>query len=216
MVDVLSKPSFLPGVTRIRGNDLTWPSASAAGQLTNDGAGNLSWGTNVGAYATDIGDGATNPITVNHNLNTRDVVVAIRETSGSFTAVDAQVLVTSVNTLTLTFDVVPTSSQYRVLVFAAVAQAFPIYVATLDFSDGDTAKRFTVTNSAVVATSRIVGSIRRPDVADSLDYGYLYLVNVVTVAAGSFDLLVAVTGLGLDDVTDQPPLGSVEFHYQVG
>jgi hypothetical protein len=216
MVDVLSKPSFPPGVTRIRGNDLTWPAASALGSLTNDGAGNLSWGTNVGSYAADIGDGSTNPITVTHNLNTRDVVVAIREASGSFTAVDAKVLVTSVNAVSLTFDVAPTTGQYRVMVFAAVGQAFPIYVATLDFSDGDTAKRFTVTNTAVTTTSRIVGSIRRPDVADSLDYGYLYLVNVVTIAAGSFDLLVAVTGLGLDDVTDQPPLGSVEFHYQVG
>lgn len=215
-MDILAKPSLPSGIERLRGNDYTWPTVSGAGQLTNDGAGNLSWGTNVGAYASDIGDGATNPITVNHNLNTRDVVVAIRETSGSFTTVDARVLVTSVNALSLTFDVTPTTNQYRVLVFAAVAQAFPVYAATLDFSDGDTLKRFTITNSAVLSTSRITGTIRRPNIADVDDPGYLYIANIVSIIAGSFDVLVAATGAGLDDVTLSPPLGSVEFDYQIG
>lgn len=215
-MDILAKPSLPSGIERLRGNDYTWPTVSGAGQLTNDGAGNLSWGTNVGAYASDIGDGATNPITVTHNLNTRDVVVAIRETSGSFTAVDARILVTSVNALSLTFDVTPTTNQYRVLVFAAVAQAFPVYAATLDFSDGDTLKRFTIANSAVLSTSRITGTIRRPNIADVDDPGYLYIANIVSIVAGSFDILVAATGAGLDDVTLSPPLGSVEFDYQIG
>lgn len=215
-MDILAKPSLPSGIERLRGNDYTWPTVSGAGQLTNDGAGNLSWGTNVGAYASDIGDGASNPITVNHNLNTRDVVVAIRETSGSFTTVDARVLVTSVNALSLTFDVTPTTNQYRVLVFAAVAQAFPVYAATLDFSDGDTLKRFTIANSAVLSTSRITGTIRRPNIADVDDPGYLYIANIVSIIAGSFDVLVAATGAGLDDVTLSPPLGSVEFDYQIG
>jgi ribosomal protein S18 len=215
-VDILTKPNLPAGVERLRGNDYTWPVVSSVGQLTNDGAGNLSWNTNVGAYAADLGDGATNPITVTHNLNTRDVVVAIRETSGSFTAVDARVLVTSVNALSLTFDVIPTASQYRVLVFAAVAQAFPVYAATLDFADGDTLKRFTITNSAVLSTSRITGTIRRPNIADVDDPGYLYIANVVSIVAGSFDVLVAATGAGLDDMTLNPPLGSVEFDYHIG
>jgi hypothetical protein len=215
-MDILAKPSLPSGVERLRGNDYTWPTVSGVGQLTNDGAGNLSWGTNVGAYASDIGDGVTNPITVSHNLNTRDVVVAIRETSGSFTTVDAKILVTSVNALSLTFDVTPTTNQYRVLVFAAVAQPVSVYAATLDFSDGDTLKRFTITNSAVLSTSRITGTIRRPNIADIDDPGYLYIANVVSIIAGSFDILVAATGAGLDDVTLSPPLGSVEFDYQIG
>src|SRR3954471_10536811 len=215
-MDILTKPNLPSGIERLRGNDYTWPTVSGVGQLTNDGAGNLSWNTNVGAYASDIGDGASNPITVNHNLNTRDIVVAIREASGSFTTVDAKILVTSVNALSLTFDVTPTTNQYRVLVFAAVAQAFPVYAATLDFSDGDTLKRFTITNSAVLSTSRITGTIRRPNIADVDDPGYLYIANIVSIVAGSFDVLVAVTGAGLDDMTLSPPLGSVEFNYQIG
>lgn len=173
--------------------------------------------SNRNAYVSDIGDGSTNPITVTHNLGTRDIIVMLREAAGSFTIVDAASLVSTTNTVQITFDTIPTSGQYRAIIFAASAYQFtPSYAATLSFANGDTLKRFTVSNSAVVSTSKIVGNIRRPNTAnDSADFGYLFIANIVNITTGSFDLLVAVTDGGLDDVTRKPPLGSVEFHYQV-
>src|SRR4051794_39205615 len=45
--------------------------------------------------------------------------------------------------------------------------------ATLDFSDGDTLKRFSIIDVSVTINSKISGTIRRPDtVDDSQDLGY--------------------------------------------
>ena len=58
--------------------------------------------------------------------------------------------------------------------------------AAIAFTDGDTARRVTVTNSLVSATSRILATVRRPDSAnDSADLGYLYTVAIVRQFAGS-------------------------------
>lgn len=61
----------------------------------------------------------------------------------------------------------------------------------LDFTDGDTLKRFTVTDPAVAAGSAILVSIRRQETADVNDPGWIYVPNVMQVRAGSFDVLVA-------------------------
>jgi phage-related tail fiber protein len=68
-------------------------------------------------YSANVGDGSSTTITVTHNLNTKDVVVSVRESSG-----DAGVLVdwvaNGVNTVQLTFGVAPSSGQYRATVIA--------------------------------------------------------------------------------------------------
>lgn len=88
--------------------------------------------------------------------------------------------------------------------------------ADIAFTDGDTMRRVTITDAGVGATSKIVGTIRRADTADdSADRGYVYTCNVVKVAAGSFDVLVACLDPYLDP-TQMPPNETVKFYYVVG
>ncbi|MGH8896332.1 MAG: hypothetical protein ACRDZ4_04740 [Egibacteraceae bacterium] len=88
--------------------------------------------------------------------------------------------------------------------------------ADIAFTDGDTMRRVTITDAAVTAASKIVCSIRRPDTADdSEDRGYLYIVNVVEVVTGSFDVLVLVLDPYLD-TTRIPPSETVKLYYMVG
>jgi hypothetical protein len=217
MVDILSKPSVPSGLTRLDGIDYLWPASQSAGLLSNDGAGVLSWVPATVAYTAIIGDGAASSFVLTHNLGTKNVIVALRDRATD-RLVDADVVATSTTQVTVAFgSAVPTTNQYQVMVFAAGGSApAAIYAATLDFSNGDTLKRFTITNPDVAATSKIVGTIRRPDTADdSADFGYLFIANVVKVATGSFDLLVAATDGGIGDVTEIPPLGTVEYDYQI-
>lgn len=63
----------------------------------------------------------------------------------------------------------------------------------LDFTDGDTFKRFTIVDSFVTIYSHILPSVRRATIADVDDPGWIYDVNVVSQTAGSFDVLISVT-----------------------
>jgi hypothetical protein len=62
-----------------------------------------------------IGDGSTTALVVTHNLNTRDVVVMVRDAS-THDEILVDVQMTSVNTVTLTFAVAPASNAYKVVV----------------------------------------------------------------------------------------------------
>ena len=64
-------------------------------------------------YAVDASTTATT--TVTHNLNTLDVLVQVVQKSNG-EMVEADVLLTGVNTLTVTFATAPTSGQYRIIV----------------------------------------------------------------------------------------------------
>lgn len=100
--------------------------------------------------------------------------------------------------------------------WAAPSASVAISSADIAFTDGDTMRRVTVTDAGVSATSKIVGTIRRPDTTDdSADKGYLYLTNIVEIASGSFDLLVSCLGWGFDDPTANPPNETVKFYYTV-
>lgn len=70
----------------------------------------------VGKFAATIGNGVLTTITVNHNLNTTDVVVGIKEVGGSLSVVYADIVVTDANNVAITFSVAPTTNQYRVIV----------------------------------------------------------------------------------------------------
>ena len=99
---------------------------------------------------------------------------------------------------------------------AAGGGAASISSVAIDFTNGDTLRRVTVTDAAVSATSKIIGTIRRPDTTDdSADRGYIYLVNVVRVATGAFDVLLSCLGWGFDDPTANPPNETVQFYYQI-
>lgn len=72
--------------------------------------------TIVQKYTTAIGDGSTTAYVVTHSLNSRDVYVAVRETNSPYAQVFADVVMTSADTVTVTFAVAPTSNQYTVIV----------------------------------------------------------------------------------------------------
>lgn len=88
--------------------------------------------------------------------------------------------------------------------------------ADIAFTDGDTMRRVAIADAAVGATSKVVGTIRRPDVDDINDPGYLYTHSIVKVYAGGFDLLAAAHGWGFDDPVTAPPNETVKFYYLVG
>lgn len=64
----------------------------------------------------NIGDGSATSFNVVHNLGTTDAVVLIRETGGGKAEVEADVVFTDSNTVTVTFAVAPSTGQYRVTV----------------------------------------------------------------------------------------------------
>lgn len=69
-------------------------------------------------YSQNIGDASATSIAVTHNLNTDDTQVYVRETGGSKRMVLCEVQHTSVNSVTLVFDVAPALNAYRVTVLA--------------------------------------------------------------------------------------------------
>jgi hypothetical protein len=75
--------------------------------------------TNLGfmtRYATSVGDAAATSFTVTHSLNTRDVIVQVREVASPYAVVIADVAATTADTVTVAFATAPSSNQYRVTV----------------------------------------------------------------------------------------------------
>lgn len=64
----------------------------------------------------NIGDGSATSFNVTHSLGTTDAIVLVRETSGSKQLVNADVVFTDSNTVTVSFATAPTAGQYRVTV----------------------------------------------------------------------------------------------------
>lgn len=69
-------------------------------------------------FATTIGDGSATSYTINHNLNTKDVIVNTYLNASTFDEVFCDVQHTSVNSITLVFSSAPTTNQIRVVVLA--------------------------------------------------------------------------------------------------
>lgn len=77
--------------------------------------------TNILAQKTNkftqaIGDGAKTSFVITHNLNTRDVVVMIRETASPYAQVITDVEMTTVNTITVKFAQPPATNEYTVTI----------------------------------------------------------------------------------------------------
>ena len=111
---------------------------AAGAVLSTNGAGDLSFVTavpianggtgattaptaraNLGAttkVSASIGNGSATSIVVTHSLNTRDLQVQVYEVASPYAQVYTDIELTTADTLTLTFSVAPTSSQYRVVV----------------------------------------------------------------------------------------------------
>jgi hypothetical protein len=67
-------------------------------------------------YAASIGNGVATSFTVNHALNSQDVIVQIRESATPYEVVIADIEVIDVNNVEIKFNTAPTSGQYRVTV----------------------------------------------------------------------------------------------------
>jgi hypothetical protein len=68
------------------------------------------------AFPTTIGDGAATTYTVPHNLNSQDVDVTFRETTGLFRAAMIEWQATTVNTITVLFATPPALNSIRCIV----------------------------------------------------------------------------------------------------
>ena len=70
----------------------------------------------VKKYSATIGDGSTTAIVVTHSLGTQDVILSCRQASTPYAIIDCDMAATSTTTATFTFNVAPTTGQYRVTV----------------------------------------------------------------------------------------------------
>jgi hypothetical protein len=71
-------------------------------------------------YAADIGNGSLTTIVVTHNLNTRDVVVMVRQNTTPWAFIEPDIEATDANTVTVRFTTAPTAAQYRAIVQAVL------------------------------------------------------------------------------------------------
>ena len=115
------------GIEVERGDDtnvsIIWDESAAAWTFTNDGSTfyNIPDSSDIDdritarEYATSIGNGADQIFQVTHNLGTRDVIVQLFD-NGSYDTVYADVERTTTNTVDITFGVVPSTNDIRVLI----------------------------------------------------------------------------------------------------
>lgn len=87
--------------------------------------------------------------------------------------------------------------------------------ATVAITDGDSARRVTITDAAVVPASKIILTVKRPDTTDATDPGIVYVPTVVRVGTGDFDVLLMALGLSGDDPTGIVPSETITLYYQV-
>lgn len=66
-------------------------------------------------FSADVGDNSSTSIAVTHSLNTKDVIISVYRNS-DFAEVMCDMVRNTVNQVTLTFAVAPTTNQYRVVI----------------------------------------------------------------------------------------------------
>jgi hypothetical protein len=82
---------------------------------TNILKGNSTGGFTSAKFTATIGDGTTTAIAVTHSLGTQDVIVQVRDATTNAT-VECDVVQTSTTVTTLTFNVAPAASAYKVVI----------------------------------------------------------------------------------------------------
>ncbi len=111
-LDQLAAPTAALSINSQRLTSVGAPTAGTDG-VNRDYVTNLITGM-VRTYAINVPSGSATPV-ITHNLNTKDVTVAVYEISTG-DEVTCDISRTSVNTITLTFATAPSVDQYRVVV----------------------------------------------------------------------------------------------------
>lgn len=108
-----SDKSKLDGV-EANANNYTHPNDANTRHVTD--SEKASWNSRTRKYAANIGNGTATTITVNHNLNTTDITVTLREVVTPYSVVITDIQIVDANNIKLLFAVAPTANQYRVVV----------------------------------------------------------------------------------------------------
>jgi hypothetical protein len=77
-----------------------------------------NWSGRIRKYTTTIGDGSATLFNVTHNFNTRDVIVQVYRTGGSYDQVYCDVNATTTNMVQLSFSSAPAVNSLRVIILA--------------------------------------------------------------------------------------------------
>ena len=91
---------------------ILWNETNDNWTLTNDGS---NYHEIVRRYATNVGNSASTVFTITHNLGTRDVVVQVYD-NATYETVEVDVARPTVNTVTVTFAVAPSTNAYRAVI----------------------------------------------------------------------------------------------------
>lgn len=75
-----------------------------------------NWSKAAKRYSQDFGDGSATSYAITHNLNTRDLHVQVRQTTGTFDEVVCEIEYTTVNQITLKFNTAPATNALRVII----------------------------------------------------------------------------------------------------
>jgi hypothetical protein len=94
------------------------PAANALTVSVLAGASTIARG--VGVYSVSFGDGASTSYPITHNLNTRDLVVTVRENVAPYREVDAEVQMTTVNQVTVVLASAPAANALTIILAAGV------------------------------------------------------------------------------------------------
>ncbi len=96
---------------------LTFNNSTGKWQVTQGAVTGTLITTQVASKVTAaMGDGAATSYVITHNLNSRDLIVMIRQTGSPYGEVYADIEFTTVNTLTVTFATAPTADLYTVTI----------------------------------------------------------------------------------------------------
>lgn len=104
-------------LTLTASSNVAWalPAADAAGSLTNDGAGNLSWSPLGGTSTTSDTWTSGTTKTITHGWGTRKVLVQVLDIDDSYRTIDADVTRPTNNTVVLDASEAPTGSGWLVI-----------------------------------------------------------------------------------------------------
>jgi hypothetical protein len=97
----------------------------------------VSGGAGGSSYFTTVGNGSVDNFVITHGMNTRDVIVVIRQAESPYDVINAYWEATTVNTVTIDFGYAPALNSVRVNIFSNTASE-NVSIALNGLTDVDT------------------------------------------------------------------------------